>query len=446
MSGQPLVIRIYFMDKSVSRTLVLRAWNVASGLFTVVLVPFFLTAEEQGFYYSFSSLIAMQIFFELGLGQVLLYKFAALHQQVSIYKSLRFEKLVKLLYASRLLYRLLAFLFFIFTLSAGYLFFGSVNSNNVSWHVPWFFLVFASSINLLQSVKFTYLEAVGDLAHVSVARLRTSVVSAIAFFVVLLCGGALWAACVIPSVNAILMSSWLYVHRHASGYKKVRKAQAISKSEILSMWKIEVLPMQWRISLSWLSGYFIFQLYNPIALSRFGPVQAGRLGYTVAIISGLSFVASTFTSALSPKLAALYAAGKITELNKVFYRSLVYSIFSLALLLSAVPIGICLFNFLNLGYAAKLLPFGDSLLYSLGAFFSGLVFLLSVYLRCQQKEPLLVLSVTTSLMMIPSLLLGSAYSISAMLSLALVVIFVSFVWALLIFCSNSRQLLLTAVR
>ena len=434
------------LDKSVSRTLLLRAWNVVAGLFTVVLVPFFLTAEEQGFYFSFSSLISIQIFFELGLGQVLLYKFSSMHQKVLIDKSFSLESLVNLLYASRLLYRLLAFLFFIITLSSGYLFFSSINVNSVSWRVPWFFLVFASSINLVQSVKFTYLEAIGDMAHVSVARVRTSVVSAFAFFAVLICGGALWAACVIPSVNAILMSFWLYAHRHSSGYKKVRRSQLISKSEILSMWKIEILPMQWRISLSWLSGYFIFQLYNPIALSHFGPVQAGRLGYTVTIISALSFVASTFTSALSPKLAALYAAGKIAEFNKAFYRSLLYSIPSLALLTSAVPFGIFLLNFLNLGYSAKLLSLGDSLLYSLGAFFSGLVFLLSVHLRSQQKEPLLVLSVVTSLMMLPALLLGSAYSISAMLSLALVVIFMSFVWALLIFSFNRRQLLLSAVQ
>lgn len=29
-------------------------------------------------------------------------------------------------------------------------------------------------------------------------------------------------------------------------------------------WKTEIWPLQWRIALSWLSGYFIFQLFTPI--------------------------------------------------------------------------------------------------------------------------------------------------------------------------------------
>jgi O-antigen/teichoic acid export membrane protein len=434
------------MDASVSRTVLLRAWSVVAGLFTVLPVPVFLTPEEQGFYYSFSSLIAMQIFFELGLGQVLLFRFAAMHQQILIDKSLSFEDLVSLLFASRWLYRFLALLFFVFTLSVGYFFFGTIYSTNVSWRVPWFFLVFASSINLLQSVKLTYLEAVGDMAHVSVARLRTSFVSAIAFVVVLLSGGALWAACVIPSFNAALMTAWLFSHRNDSGYRKVRKNPVIPRADILFMWQKQIWPMQWRLSISWLSGYFIFQLFNPIALSNFGPLQSGRLGYTIAITSSLSVVASTFTSALSPKLAALYAAGKINEFNDVFRRSLIYSIPSLVLLLSVVPILICLLKSLGLSYASRLLPLGDSVLYSLTAFFSGLVFLLSVYLRSQQNEPLLKLSFVTSLVMIPALLLGSTHSITAMLSLSLIVIFMSFLWALRIFDSNRRKLLLAAVQ
>ena len=41
------------------------------GLFSIVLVAMFLTKPEQGFYYTFTSFLAIQIFFELGLSNII---------------------------------------------------------------------------------------------------------------------------------------------------------------------------------------------------------------------------------------------------------------------------------------------------------------------------------------------------------------------------------------
>ena len=428
------------MDKSVSRSLLFRCWNVAAGLLTVALVPFYLTSIQLGFYYSFSSLIALQLFFELGLGQVLLFRFASTHQQASDHGGLYLDNLASLLYAARILYRILAILFFIFALPAGLIFFGSVDSQGVEWHLPWALLVLATSINLSQSVKLVFLEAVGDINHVAVARLRTGILSTIAFLVVLLCGGGLWAASAFPCGTAILMSSWLYRHRNASSYVKARLNHTGLNSKLLSLWMTDILPMQWRISLSWLSGFFIFQLYNPIALSRFGPELAGRIGYTASIISALSVIASTFTTALAPKLAALFAAGKIAEFNKVFDRSASRSIVAMCILLFAFPITVYASEFLNLAISAKILSAQDSLVYSLGSILLGSVTVLSIYLRSQQKEPLVAVSVVTAVLITPALIVGSSYSLAIMLLSSLAVIAFSFIWSLLIYSSNRRSL------
>ena len=39
-------------------------------------------------------------------------------------------------------------------------------------------------------------------------------------------------------------------------------------------WKHEIWPFQWRIAVSWMSGYFIFDLINPVAFYFCGPVDA----------------------------------------------------------------------------------------------------------------------------------------------------------------------------
>ena len=55
------------VDRAVFFTLLARGWNVGAGLLTIVFVTRFLSPEKQGYYYTFYSLIALQIFVELGL-------------------------------------------------------------------------------------------------------------------------------------------------------------------------------------------------------------------------------------------------------------------------------------------------------------------------------------------------------------------------------------------
>lgn len=40
----------------------------------------------------------------------------------------------------------------------------------------------------------------------------------------------------------------------------------------------EIFPYQWRIALSWISGYFIFQLFNPVLFATEGAIVAGQMG------------------------------------------------------------------------------------------------------------------------------------------------------------------------
>ena len=45
-------------------------------------------------------------------------------------------------------------------------------------------------------------------------------------------------------------------------------------------WRTEIWPFQWRLAVSWLCGYFTFQLFNPILFAVRGPIEAGQMGDT----------------------------------------------------------------------------------------------------------------------------------------------------------------------
>jgi len=64
--------RVLGLDRAVGFTVLARFWSSAAGLVTVALIARFLSPAEQGYYYTFGSLVALQIVFELGFSFVIL--------------------------------------------------------------------------------------------------------------------------------------------------------------------------------------------------------------------------------------------------------------------------------------------------------------------------------------------------------------------------------------
>ena len=60
------------VDRAIGFTVLARGWSTAGGVVTVLLIARFLNLAEQGYYYTFASLVALQIVFELGFSFVIL--------------------------------------------------------------------------------------------------------------------------------------------------------------------------------------------------------------------------------------------------------------------------------------------------------------------------------------------------------------------------------------
>jgi len=60
------------LDRAAVFTVLARGWASASGLVTIALIAHFLSAAQQGYYYTYASLIALQMVFELGFSQVVM--------------------------------------------------------------------------------------------------------------------------------------------------------------------------------------------------------------------------------------------------------------------------------------------------------------------------------------------------------------------------------------
>ena len=72
----------FFFDFNSAYLIIFRVWLIFAGIVSVIFVPIWFDAVEQGYFYTFTSLIAAQVLFELGFGFVIT-QFAA-HEMIGV--------------------------------------------------------------------------------------------------------------------------------------------------------------------------------------------------------------------------------------------------------------------------------------------------------------------------------------------------------------------------
>ena len=124
------LLRTLGLDRAIVFTVLARGWSSAAGLVTLFLIAHFLSAAEQGYYYTFGSLVALQIVFELGFSFVILQMASHERAHLSITPShtivgapIAHARLASVLQKSVRWYSVAALLLFCFLLPVGMHFF-----------------------------------------------------------------------------------------------------------------------------------------------------------------------------------------------------------------------------------------------------------------------------------------------------------------------------------
>ena len=149
------------INRAIAYTTVARAIQAVGGFVTIFLVAHFMSQEEQGYYYTFNSILSIQMFVELGLGgiitQFIAHEFAFLrikNNQIEGGET-HLAKLASLTRFFAKWYVVAAFLLFVILFLIGFSFFQSYSTNDtIEWRLPWLILIIATSLNLLLSPLF----------------------------------------------------------------------------------------------------------------------------------------------------------------------------------------------------------------------------------------------------------------------------------------------------
>lgn len=434
------------VDRAVVYTLAGRGWGLFAGVVTLLLVVRFLTAEEQGYYYTFASLLAMQILFELGMSFVVM-QFAS-HEMAHLVWSndgtVEGDAQAKTRLRSLLLlvtkwYGVIAVLIIAVVLPAGWMFF-SLNhpQSTVSWQVAWIWLVLAAAINICFLPLLALLEGCGRITEVARLRMYQNVIGSLAAWALLMSGGGLLAMPVMSTGLAFTVLIWLWRTQRAFLKDLFSHDPA---ADIGIKWKAEIWPLQWKIALSWLSGYFIFQLFTPVLFAYRGAVEAGQLGMSFSIVNAVMSIAMAWMGTKAPQFGTLVAKKDYAKLDQLFKLTLSRSLF----VMSALGTMLCTANYLlyveKIGFASRFLEPLPFALLMLATTLNYVTYAQSAYLRAHKQEPFLLISlISAGLIAAITLFLGKEYGAMGIMSGYLAVCsIVGLGWGSSIFYSKRRE-------
>lgn len=438
------------IDKSIYYTSMARIIQAVGGIVSVLFVAKYLTGVEQGFYYTFGSIVAIQIFFELGLNgiitQYVAHEMAHLEwQNCTTLKgeSKYLSRLSSLLHFSVNWYFFFAGILLLSLLLIGTLFFNKYNTSNelIDWNVPWMLLAVGTSFNLVISPILAFLEGLGKVKEIAKIRLYQQIIGLSFVWGGLILGAKLY----ILGINCLI--GILIIIIFLSGKNNRILLHNIWKKTILEKvdYKKEIFPYQWKIALSWISGYFIFQLFNPVLFATEGAVVAGQMGMTLAALNGIQSLSLSWMTTKVPLYSTYIALNNYDQLDILFNRTLKQSVFIngfTLILLMAIIYVIRVYNIeINGIYLAdRFLAYLPMTLMMIALFLNQYISSWAIYLRCHKREPFLVNSIVGGILCcLSTILMAKNFGVVGVTGGYCLITICMFFWSYLIYKNKKNE-------
>ena len=439
------------IDKAIAYSSGARVVQAFTGVGSIFFITTFLSGVEQGFYYTFGSIVAIQVFFELGLTGIIT-QFVA-HEVAHLrldefyqysgeekYKS----RLASLLHFCVKWYMALSLIVLVVLLVVGFSFFSSYSNeeNSASWEIPWILICVATAIKLLQSPFNSFIMGIGKVKEMSKISFYQQIILPLSAWLGLACGFKLYVVGISSLLSVLIWN--IYVFR-SDIWKILKNIWVENMSERVLYFK-EIFPYQWRIALSWASGYFIFQLFNPVLFATEGAKVAGQMGMTLQALNAIQAFAMSWMNTKIPAYSGMISLKEYDKLDKLFSKTL-YQMSLICLGMLAIMFGaVALLRMteFKLGstiLADRFLDYWPMFFMMIPVMANQFVFSWATYLRCHKKEPFLVQSVVMGILCCVSTMgMGRLYGVYGItISYACLCIGIGTPWAYWIFRTKKRE-------
>jgi hypothetical protein len=371
-----------------------RVWGLVSGLLVIYVITHEFTAVEQGYFYAFQSLGGAQFFFDLGIGVVL----ANLAGRKAAEGLLRGDSGgavgLRGILAFSLKWTMAAAVVMVLILGAiGVAVFGDASKGLHDGRMLWLGYVALVAIVMVLNAHLSIFEGMGQVVPVAMIRTVQTSVNVVSLFVFARMGLGLQSM-----VLALLLSVLgALVAGAALLGPMLRGIFAHPGSEGRMHWVRDVLSFQWRIAVSWMAGYVVFQALVPVLFDTAGAVDAGRFGITFQVFQSITSFAGVILMLRIRRWTELAVHGRDLEFRADFLRV------SLSSLLFVIGAGGCLLlmswtlEARGSAFASRFLPFDLLVWLVVAAAANQVFFCANYYFRAYAQEPLWVVSLAAAI-------------------------------------------------
>lgn len=438
------------IDRSIAYSSGARVVQGITGVGSVFFIATFLSQVEQGFYYAFGSILALQVFLELGLTGIITQYFSHevvhlrlgsnLHYQGDATHKSRLASLIRLFVKW---YLIVSVVCLIALMVAGFVYFekfGDTQGPTVSWRGPWVLICIGTAVKLFQSPFSAGLQGLGYVKEISKIGFIQQIIIPVVTWIGLACELKLYVMGIGYLLSVLIWFAYIY---HCKLSKLLYNLYNEPVNERVSYWK-EIFPFQWKIGLSWISGYFIFQLFVPVLFASEGAVVAGQMGLTLQALNAIQSLSLCWMNTKIPVLSGLIAKKQYKDLDSLFFSTLTKMTTVCTFLLVAFFTFIWILKLTQLSvngniFGNRFLDYLPLVLMCVPIYLNQYVSAWATYLRCHKAEPYLVLSVVTGILCLASTYyLGMHYGLYGMTIGYLAIKLTTFSWAYNIF-KNKRS-------
>lgn len=438
------------LDKAIAYSSGARLIQGGTGVLSVLFIMSFLTKAEQGFYYTFGSILAMQVFFELGLTGIMTQYVAHEASHLILISDDHFEgdgrhksRLASLVLFCIKWYSLLAIIVFVFLLIVGNIYFNKYGMchSEVSWRIPWILISVGTSLNLFQSPFISIFTGLGKVKEMAKIGFWQQILTPSIIWIGLACNLKLYVVGLSYIISVVIWQVYVW----ETGLMKI--IICLIKSDIIEEVKYfkEIFPYQWRIAISWVSGYFIFNFINPVLFAAEGAIAAGQMGMTLQALNAIQSLSFSWLNTKVPVYSRCIAQKDYHQLNSLFNKTLKQMTSVCLFLLFVFFSIIVLLNLTQLKVgdniiAHRFLGYIPLLLMMIPVFLQQYVYSWATYLRCHKKEPLMLYSICTAIITGLSILLGGKLYGTYGISLCYCIVsIISFPWVYYIYRLKRRE-------
>jgi O-antigen/teichoic acid export membrane protein len=380
-------------------TLLNQLWRLISGPIILLLIPLFLSPEQQGYWYLFGSLSALSIFADLGFSNIILqfsaHEFAYLHfadnellagNETSIKKLGSFFRFV-----IKWISTICAVVFpVIYIIGIGFF----IRDNVLAVYLlPWSLYAVGSLINFFSNSVLSFIEGLNKIEIIQRIRFGVAIVNTAVIVVVLASGGNIYAL----TLGMLLSASFIFIFIFGSFRKILVQLLDISKGFIYS-WRKEIIPLFIRYALSFSSGYFIFQIYTPLMHYFHGPIYSGKVGITLALVMAIFNMSNIWMYTITPKINMFISQKLWSNLDGLFKKRLLLSLGTYILIAIGLFLFLALFGKLWIipKITVRFLPIISVMILLVCYFLQLIINSWALYLRGHKQEPYMVPSIISA--------------------------------------------------